>query len=136
MVTARALGTAVAVLGAVALSGCSSLAPDGAAAGDAALAFHDAQGSGDGALACDFLSEATRAELEQSSEMPCDSAILEEDIPSAEQVVDVAAYGRNARVALDGDVVFLSVAGGEWKVIAAGCQPRVDEPYDCSLTGS
>ncbi|MDQ3716192.1 MAG: hypothetical protein M3381_09310 [Actinomycetota bacterium] len=136
MITERGWRTAAVVLSAVALSGCSSLSPDGATADDAAVAFHDALSSSDSAQACDLLAEGTRRELEQSADTPCDDAILEEGLPTADQVVEVAAYGRNARVILDGDIEFLTVEGGEWKVIAAGCEFQPNAPYDCSLKGS
>ncbi len=132
----RALPLAMtAGLSVVALVGCSSLGPNEAAAGDVASAFSAALGDGNGAEACDLLNDATRTELEQSSEQACDQAILEEDLPTAEQVMDIKAYGRSARVILEGDVVFLSVADGGWRVTAAGCQPQANQPYDCSLTG-
>lgn len=126
----------MAVSSVVALAGCSSLGPDEAAAADVALDFSGALTDGDGSRACELMTEATRTELEQSSKEPCDTAVLAEDIPSAEQVLDIAAYGRNARVVLDGDVVFLSVANGGWRVIAAGCRLQPQAPYDCVLTGS
>lgn len=135
VITAGARWTLAAALGAVTLSGCSSLGPDRTEAGEAAVAFHAAQRDADGERACALLTETTRTAVAESADEPCASAILDEDLPAADQVLDVAAYGRNARVTLDGDVVFLSVAGGTWKVTAAGCQPRPDAPYDCSLTG-
>ena len=36
---------------------------------------------------------------------------------------------------MDGDVVFLSMFGNRWLITAAGCQPRGDRPYDCTLKG-
>jgi len=135
-VTRRLAWCATALVLGVNLSGCSSLGPDDEAAGEAAVAFHEAQRRGDGGSACDLLIETTRTDLEQSTDQPCETAILAESLPSAEQVVDVAAYGRNARVILDGDVVFLSVAEGRWQVSAAGCVFQANAPYDCSLSGS
>jgi len=120
----------------IGLAGCSSLGPDSAGAGEVALAFHAAHEGGDGGQACELLTEAARTELEQSSEQPCDEAILAEDLPTAGRVVEVAAYGGDARIVLDGDVVFVTVEGGQWKVTAAGCEFRSDRPYDCTLTGS
>ncbi len=123
------------MLVAAGLLACSSLSPDGAAAGDAGLAFHAALSSEDGGRACELLSEGTRTELEVSSDQPCDTGILDEDLPSADKVAEVAAYGRNARAILAGDVVFLTVEGGVWKVMAAGCELRPNAPYDCTLAG-
>lgn len=125
-----------ASFGATALSGCSSLGPDEGAAGEVALAFSGALNDGDGSRACELMTEAARTELEDSSEESCDTAVLAEDIPSAERVLDIAAYGRTARVVLDGDVVFLSVADGGWRVAAAGCRPQPEAPYDCAVAAS
>ncbi len=135
MVTACFLRTAAATLAALALTACSSLGPDESAAGDAALAFYAAYGDEDGARACALMTESARTELEQSTDEPCDSAIVSEDLPSADQVEEVEAYGRNARVILDGDVVFLSVADGTWRISAAGCEYRSNAAYDCTITG-
>lgn len=125
-----------APLVAIGLAGCSSLGPNSAGAGEAALAFHTAHEEGDGGQACELLTDAVRTELEQSAEQPCDEAILMEDLPTAGRVMEVAAYGGDARVILDGDVVFVTVEGGQWKVSAAGCEFRSNLPYDCTLTGS
>lgn len=124
---------ATVVLTAAVLAGCSSLSPDGTAAGDAALAFSAALNDSDADRACDLLAQSTRTELESSTDASCDSAILDEDLPTADRTVEVAAYGRNARAILDGDVVFLTVEGGDWKVTAAGCEFQANAPYDCKL---
>lgn len=136
MITWRGGRRAAAVVVLVgALAGCSSLSPDGSAAGDAALDFSAALNDADAEQACELLAESTRAELESSAQAPCDSAIMDEDLPTADEVVEVAAYGRNARAILSGDVVFLTVEAGAWKVLAAGCEFQSHGPYDCSLKG-
>lgn len=117
----------------VALSGCSSLGPDRTAAGESAVAFYESLDTGDEAAACDLLAEGTRDELERSADSSCDSAIGDEDLPAAGAVVEAVAYGRNARVILDGDVVFLTVEDGLWKVMAADCELRANAPYECTL---
>jgi len=132
----RILVSLAVPIGVLALAGCSSLSPDGAAAGDVALAFSAALRDAEAGQACELLAESTRTGLESRAETPCDSAILEEDLPLADAVVEVAAFGRNARVILDGDVVFLMVEAGDWKVLAAGCEFRSTQPYDCSLEAS
>ena len=62
-------------------------------------------------------------------------AILAQDLPGAHDVRDSQAFGRGAQVLMDGDVVFLSMFGNRWLITAAGCQPRGDRPYDCTLKG-
>ncbi len=99
------------------------------------MAFYSAMSDADAEQACGLLAENTRAELEEAADEPCDFAILGEDLPTADGVIEVAAYGRNARAILDGDVVFLTVESGDWKVLAAGCEFQSGKPYHCSLTG-
>ena len=135
MITAGLQRILALLAGAVLLAGCSSLGPDEAAAGEAAQEFFAAVRSSDGVVACSLLSEDVQTELEQTADEPCSTAILEQDLPSAEQVTEVLAFGRNAQVAMDSDVLFLSVADGGWKILAAGCRPRAGAHYDCTLTG-
>jgi hypothetical protein len=44
-------------------------------------------------------------------------------------------FGQWARVVLDSDTVFLASFPGGWRVVAAGCQPQGERPYDCTLRG-
>lgn len=64
----------------------------------------------------------------------CPEAILAQNLPGAHEVRDSQAFGRGAQVLMDGDVVFL-LFGNRWLITAAGCQPRGDRPYDCTLKG-
>jgi hypothetical protein len=45
-------------------------------------------------------------------------------------------YGQWAQVRLSEDTVFLGAFPGGWRVVAAGCTPRDNRPYDCTLQGS
>ncbi|MDK0523889.1 hypothetical protein [Streptomyces sp. ML-6] len=49
------------------------------------------------------------------------------------RTVDV--YGRQARVVLTSDTLFLSQFADGWKVVAAGCRPLTGRPYQCSVKG-
>jgi hypothetical protein len=120
---------------AAALGGCSSLGPDTAGAAGAAQAFHVATASGDGSAACSRLSARVVAELAQSARTPCEQAVLAADVPSASKVRDVQVWGGRGMVVLDHDVVFVAEFDGGWRVTAAGCSPRKDRPYDCSVKG-
>ena len=127
--------TALAVLPVMLVTSCSTLGPDTAAAAGVASAFHRAVRDGDGHAACAFLAPATVEDLEGTSGQPCPAAILTQDLPEAQDVQDSQAFGRAAQMSMDGDVVFLSVFGDRWLVTAAGCTPRGDRPYDCTLKG-
>jgi hypothetical protein len=127
-----ALGGCVAVALAL-LAGCS-LGPDVATAAGVAGAFHAAVADGDGLGACELLSLSAIEELERSAGTRCDGAIEDEQIPEVGEVVRSAAYGHNAQVVFDGDTVFLSIFDGEWRVVAAGCTARGEQPYNCMLS--
>ena len=126
---------AVAGLWVVLLTSCSTLGPDTTAAAGVASAFHRAVRDGDGNAACALLAPATVEDLEGSSGQSCPDAILTQDLPDTRDVQDTQAFGRAAQVSMDSDVVFLSVFGDRWLITAAGCTPRGDRPYDCTLKG-
>ena len=118
------------------LAGCGSVGEREDAASSVALRMLTAIASDDGATACDTLAPATLEELEESAEQPCAQAILDEDLPAPGQVRQSRVYGQWAQVRLTGDTVFLAVFPGGWRVVAAGCTPRGERPYDCALQGS
>jgi hypothetical protein len=130
--TLRLLGlTALAAV----LGGCGTLGPDTAGAAGAAEAFHVATAHGDGAAACSRLSVRVADELEQSAGAPCAQAVLSADVPAASQVREVQVWGGRGLVVLDHDVVFVAEFDAGWRVTAAGCSPRKDRPYDCTVKG-
>ncbi len=140
--THRAASAMMGIAGvtiALVLTGCSSVGSGEAQARSAALRFHQALEGGDASSACGLLAPRTRAELESSAKTPCAKALPGEGLPKAVGVgVGVGTtdvYGTNARVVLDGDTLFLARFGAQWKVTAAGCEPRPDLPYDCHVKG-
>lgn len=138
-VTGRAAAGAAAVLALV--SACSA-APHASAAEDAATALVEAVAAGDGAAACALLAPSAVEALETERSSACEEAVLEpevvEDLADADaaEVSRSRAYGRQAQVRLEGDTVFLTLSGTSWLVTAAGCTPRTDQPYECSIEGS
>ncbi|MEV4619577.1 hypothetical protein AB0J74_12810 [Asanoa sp. NPDC049573] len=129
-------GGAVAVVAALALAGCGGPGGREDAASAVAVRLLDAVARGDGAAACATLAPETLADLEQSADQPCAAAIVDEDLPAPGRVIGTDVYGQWARVRLGDDTLFLAVFPGGWRVVAAGCQPRGDRPYDCTLQGS
>jgi hypothetical protein len=116
------------------LGGCSSLGPDSSGAAGVARAFHAATAAGDGSAACARLSTRLADELAQSGGS-CEQAVLAADVPAADAVRSVQVWGGRGLVVLDHDVVFLAEFDGGWRVTAAGCSPRKDRPYDCTVKG-
>jgi hypothetical protein len=110
------------------LTGCAS-------AGDVAkvaTAFEDP--SGDAQARCDLLAPATLATFQSDSSAPCADALADVQLPGGE-VSSVEIWGGDAQVRLGSHTLFLTRTDTGWKVTAAGCQSRGQEPYDCEVDG-
>ncbi|ARX88330.1 hypothetical protein SMD44_07817 [Streptomyces alboflavus] len=121
---------------ACAVSGCGTVDGRREAARAAVARFEQAVRTGDAAALCGALAPGTREELEQSGQATCAAAVLGEDLPHGGAGRHVDVHGRQARVVLEKDTVFLSQFPDGWKVVAAGCLPQGDRPYRCSVKGS
>ena len=119
----------------LALGGCGATDGRRAAATSVATGFEEALRSGDAGAACAALAPATLRELEEGEKSPCPSVLGDQEILAGGDVTRVDVQGRQARVVLAGDTLFLSRFPGGWKVTAAGCRPRSDQPYDCAIKG-
>ncbi|MEV4702375.1 hypothetical protein [Actinoplanes sp. NPDC049316] len=117
------------------LAGCGSVGERGDAAAGVALRLLTAVDGRDGAAACATLAPDTLEAVESAAGQPCDQAILDEDLPAPGPVTGTDVYGQWAQVRLTGDTLFLAVFPGGWRVVAAGCTPRGDKPYDCAIQG-
>jgi hypothetical protein len=117
----------------LALTGCG--ANDSGGAAEAAERLYAAATDGEGAAACEWLSEATREQLEQDEQRPCAEAIVGLRL-SGSRPIGTSTYITDAKVDLDGgDSVFLEETPDGWRVTAAGCKPVPDQeaPYDCEV---
>ncbi|MFE9442300.1 hypothetical protein ACFYO2_25605 [Streptomyces sp. NPDC006602] len=126
---------AVAVVLAGAVSACGTVSERRDEVRDAAIAFEKAVDDGAYGRMCTALAPGTVQELEQSAGSPCAKALSEESLASggAPRVVDV--YGNQARAVFATDTLFLSRFAAGWKVVAAGCSPRPEQPYQCRIKG-
>ena len=129
---AGASGIGLLALG-LGLSACGG--SQDAAVTEVAHEFSAAVSDGDGATACNLLAPSTRTELEQSTGKACDRALLEELGGTPVAAGDLHVYGLMAEVADDRGAVFLTRMPDGWHVLAAGCSPRPDAPYDCAVEG-
>jgi hypothetical protein len=118
------------------VAGCASVSERGDAASTVAIRMLRAVEGQDGTGACAVLAPDTVAELEESAGKPCAEAILDEDLPGPGTVTASEVYGQWAQVRLTEDTVFLGAFPGGWRVVAAGCTPRQNRPYECTLQGS
>jgi hypothetical protein len=117
----------------LATAGCGST--QDAVARDTAMEFERALSSGGAARACDLLAPRTKSELVESAGKPCPQALTEEDLPEVGDVRATESFGTMAQVRFDGDVLFLAEFRGGWKVMAAGCTDRPEQPYNCLVGG-
>ena len=99
--------------------------------------FHAALEAGDGAEACEQLSEETASKLEESEGAPCEQAVLDVDLPAGATNASAEVYVTSAFIDLaDAGSVFLDKGHEGWKVSAAGCEPPTgDRPWECRLEG-
>jgi len=95
------------------------------------VAFHRAVAAGSSVEACRLLARATEESV--AADEPCADAIDKLNLPAADQVTSIRAYGRQSQVRMQGDVVFLTVEAGTWRVWAAGCEPGSAGVYKCEV---
>jgi hypothetical protein len=95
--------------------------------------FYRAYEHRDGAAACALLAPETRRSVAESADAACASALLDEPLPRPGQASSASVYGDQAQVRLDRDTVFLARFADGWKLVAVGCRPRPERPYDCDV---
>jgi hypothetical protein len=83
------------------LAGCAGSQDDPALA--AAVQLLQSVAAGDGAAACRVLAPAARDELEQTSQRPCERAVLDEDLGDGSGAREVAVFDSMARARLGAD---------------------------------
>ncbi|NXY95434.1 hypothetical protein HYE82_13760 [Streptomyces sp. BR123] len=84
--------------------------------------------------ACALLAPETRKAVAEAS--PCGPALAGKRLPATAGAAVTQTFGRQAMVRLTGDTLFLSQFDAGWKVVAAGCTPRAEQPYDCLVKGA
>jgi hypothetical protein len=127
----RVFAVLVALLG---LAGCAK-SDDRTDVRHVTQAFYAAVEAGDGAKACEQLSQALREELEKSEQAPCEEAILTQELTGSE-VARVEVFSTNARATLlEGEDVFLDETRRGWRISAAGCRTAgASVPEDCEVS--
>lgn len=134
------MGTTRALIACAALvvvgAGCGSAERERAATA-VTERFHAALQDGDGARACEELTQAASSSLERSRERPCAEAILGLALPPGGQVASARVFVTSAVTRLaEGATTFLEKGSHGWEISAAGCEPTLpDQPYECDLEG-
>ncbi|MFF3314661.1 hypothetical protein ACFYV5_04010 [Streptomyces sp. NPDC003035] len=127
-------GALAGVLG-VLLSGCGASGARVDGARDAGRAFERALAARDYAAACRLLAPDTRTSLEENEKQACAQALEGQELPVSETVDGTEVYGRQALVRAGEETLFLSQFSPGWRVVAAGCTPQEDKPYQCVVKG-
>jgi hypothetical protein len=113
---------------------CSPPAGTGAAERTARDALHAASAH-DTATLCALLTPATAHALEKQESAPCPTAARSLDLGQPSAGGPTQVWGDEALVPMGPATVFLDEVDGRWRVRAAGCSLREDQPADCRLGG-
>ncbi|MEN3539875.1 hypothetical protein AAH991_32530 [Microbispora sp. ZYX-F-249] len=106
-------------------AGCASA--DDASVAATAERFLSAAGQGRGGQACLLLAPEAARSLDD-----CEQQIVSAGLRTG-AVRGVDVWGDEARVRVDGDTLFLHRFPEGWRVRAAGCEPRPEQPYECEV---
>ncbi|MFH8803850.1 hypothetical protein ACH4F6_30355 [Streptomyces sp. NPDC017936] len=128
-------GVAAGVMAVAVLTSCGAASERRDRVTEDVTRFESALQAGRHASLCAALAPSTREELEQSAGSRCEQAVGKQKLPLAGAVRGVDVYGGQARVVLEHDTVFLARFPTGWKVTAAGCRPRPEQPYRCEIKG-
>jgi hypothetical protein len=114
------------------VAGCSS--SEQPAVERAAADFGAAVTAGDLGAACGLLAPATRSTVEFDESQPCPQALTHAALPAG-RVLETSVWGGAAQVRTSADTLFLTRTGQGWRIVAAGCTPQGEAPYQCRVEG-
>ncbi|MFG1943787.1 hypothetical protein [Nonomuraea sp. NPDC048826] len=117
------------VLAAALAAGC---AVDTAGPARVAERFHAALAADQVEAACGLLARKTAEKLPGPGQS-CADALRELRLGPGGGLTAVDVWGDEAQVRLEGDTLFLHHFGDGWRVVAAGCVPVRDLPYECEV---
>ncbi|MGI5270144.1 hypothetical protein ACQEUU_13410 [Nonomuraea sp. CA-218870] len=120
------------VVGALLAALAAGCAADTAGPARAAEHFHAALASGRFEAACALLARKTAEKLPAPGQT-CADALREQRLGPGGRPTEVSVWDDEAQVRLEGDTLFLHHFGDGWRVVAAGCAPVPDLPYECGV---
>jgi|tagenome__1003787_1003787.scaffolds.fasta_scaffold20539781_2 hypothetical protein len=100
----------------------------------AARDFVGASAAGDARTECALLAPATRDTLEHQRGGACETELSHIALPRG-TVVGAEEWADRAQVRTTTDTLFLTRTSEGWRVAAAGCLPRGEAPYVCTVEG-
>lgn len=124
----------VLAIAALLVTGCGSAQRE--AASSVAAEFLAAVGDDDLTVACGLLAPDTRQSVEAGEHAPCEEALPDLSGGEVGDLDTVEVWGDRAQVRSDAGTVFLVELDTGWRVSAAGCEPSVEDTYECTLAGS
>jgi len=127
--------TALAALCFVALTTACSGSASSEEAVRTAEAAVQASSTRDVAALCALLAPRTAQQLEQQESAPCPVAAASIDLGEPSQHGPAEVWGSSALVPMGPATVFLTEVDGRWRVLAAGCTLREEQPAQCRLGG-
>ncbi|GAA4680804.1 hypothetical protein GCM10023215_12830 [Pseudonocardia yuanmonensis] len=121
----------VALVAPLLLAGCGTVS---SGAETVARQFVDASAAGDVRTECALLAPATRDTLEHQRGGPCETELGPLALPRG-TVVGAEEWSDRAQVRTTADTLFLTRTSEGWRIAAAGCVPRGEAPYVCTVEG-
>ena len=131
----RRARTVLFVLGVAASTAACSGSPSAGSAEQTAAAAVRASADRDSTGLCALLAPDTAQHLEQQESAPCAVAVQTLNLGQPSQPGQAQVWGSSALVPVGSDAVFLTDVNGHWRVLAAGCTLRDEQPADCKLGG-
>lgn len=129
------LGAALVVAAVASLATACSASAGTQAADRTAREALRAASAHDTATLCALLTPATAHALEEQESAPCPTAARSLDLGQPSAGGPTQVWGDEALVPMGTATVFLDEVDGRWRVRAAGCSLREDQPADCRLGG-
>lgn len=116
------------------LAGCGNSSEVGAVQ-DVAARFESAVAARDSSTACALLAPEAVRRVNSLRQEGCAQALPTLPVP-ASTPTGTQVWGDTAQVRTSGDTLFLRRFPDGWRVIGAGCRPRGEQPYECTVDGT
>ncbi|MCE7010841.1 hypothetical protein LWC34_49770 [Kibdelosporangium philippinense] len=116
------------------LSGCSG-ASESAPVREIATEFVSALADNDATTACSLFAPQAVQRIARLRPEGCAQVLATMGLPT-DRPGQVEVWGETAQVKTSGDTLFLKRFTQGWRIVAAGCVSRGEEPYECKVDGT